>query len=292
VSRALHVNTPEPAASEAPVRPEAAGGLSANRQGKQSHGTLILNADDWGRDRENTDKILVCQQRGALSSVSAMMYMQDSERGAALAREKNVDAGLHLNLTSPFTALSLPANLAEQQLKIARYLRRNGLAPAVFHPGLRNAFDYVVNAQLDEFARLYGKAASRIDGHHHMHLAANVLYQKLLPAGTIVRRNFSFRTGEKNWANRKYRALQDRSLARRHRMTDFFFALPPLEHQRVRKIFLMAETSAVEVETHPVVEEEFQFLSSGEIFAFTGGIAIEPTYQLPARSARESHQQA
>ena len=52
---------------------------------------------------------------------------------------------------------------------------------------------YVVKAQLEEFERLYGRAPNRIDGHHHAHLCANVVLAGLLPAGTIVRRNFSFR---------------------------------------------------------------------------------------------------
>ena len=63
---------------------------------------------------------------------------------------------------------------------------------AVFHPGLMRKFDYLVSAQIDEFRRLYGCAPDRIDGHHHMHLGANVLMMESLPAGTLGRRNFSF----------------------------------------------------------------------------------------------------
>jgi len=48
-------------------------------------GLLIINADDWGRDPENTGKILDCVLLGAVSSVSAMVFMEDSERAAAIA---------------------------------------------------------------------------------------------------------------------------------------------------------------------------------------------------------------
>ena len=46
---------------------------------------------------------------------------------------------------------------------------------------------------------------------------------------SIVRRNLILRPGEKGYLNRFYRRWQDRRLARRHRMTDFFFDLQPLE---------------------------------------------------------------
>ena len=40
-------------------------------------GLLILNADDWGRDRLTTDRILDCCLLEAVSSVSAMVFMED-----------------------------------------------------------------------------------------------------------------------------------------------------------------------------------------------------------------------
>ena len=80
----------------------------------------------------------------------------------------------------------------------------------------------MVAAQIDEFRRLYGADPSPAgDGHHHMHLCANVLYQGLLPQGTVVRRNFSFQPGEKSIFNRTYRRVVDGRLARRHRLVEF-----------------------------------------------------------------------
>src|SRR5579863_9771612 len=60
-----------------------------------SRSVLIVNADDWGWDRETTDRTLNCFLEGSLSSVSAMVFMQDSERAARLARQHGIDAGLH-----------------------------------------------------------------------------------------------------------------------------------------------------------------------------------------------------
>src|SRR5436853_2735645 len=121
-----------------------------------SPGLLILNADDWGRDRCTTERTLECILRGAVSSVSAMVFMEDSERAAAMARERGIDAGLHLNFTTPFSSADCPAQLAEYQRKLANYLRRHPLARVIFHPGLAAFFEYVVAAQRDEFRRLYG----------------------------------------------------------------------------------------------------------------------------------------
>src|SRR5260370_13715825 len=178
-------------------------------RGTDAEGLLNINADDWGRDRLNTDRTLDCVICGAVSSVSAMMFMKDSERSAAIARERRIDTGLHLNLTTKFSVAGCPSRLMEHQERLATYLRRWRLAQPVVHPGLIRSFEYVVAAQLEEFERLYGAAPERIDGHHHMHLCANVLLAKLLPAGTMIRRNFSFRPGAKSFGNRPFRRLWD-----------------------------------------------------------------------------------
>jgi chitin disaccharide deacetylase len=240
---------------------------------------LILNADDWGRDRHTTDRIFECAKGGTVSSVSGMVFMDDSERAATLALERKTDAGLHLNLTTPFTAATVPAQLAARQQDVARFLNRHRLAHAMFHPGLMRSFEYVVSAQLDEFQRLYGRAPDRVDGHHHMHLCANVVLGGLLPAGTLVRRNFSFASGEKSLPNRLYRRAVDGLLARRHRLVDFFFSLVPIEVPgRLPRIISLASRHAVEVETHPALTNEYQFLTGGEIFRLYGAVEIAPSY--------------
>jgi hypothetical protein len=228
---------------------------------------LILNADDWGRNVETTDKTLDCVKCGAVSAVSAMVFMEDSERAAAIARERNIETGLHLNFTTVFTAANCPAQVLERQRRLASYLLRSRLSQAVFHPGLVRSFDYVVRAQIDEYRRLYGADPHRLDGHHHMHLCENVLLQGLLPAGTLVRRNFSFYTGEKNIWNRLYRRFIDQRLARRHRLVDLFFSLEPLEPARLQRILSLSRQFAVEVETHPVNIEEYRLLTESRFFA-------------------------
>ncbi len=248
--------------------------------GEEFHtGLLIVNADDWGRSSKETDAILDCALLGAVSSGSAMVFMEDSERSALIAQERGIDVGLHLNFTTSFTAPQCPTPLVQRQQELARHLLRHRLAQVVFHPGLVRSFEYVVRSQLDEFRRLYQKDPDRLDGHHHMHLCANVLLEGLLPPGTLVRRNFSFRAGEKPYVNRLYRQLVDLLLARRHRLVDFFFSLPPFDPpDRLQRIFALAQQYIVEVETHPVNPEEYEFLAGGEIFRRAGNLRVAPRF--------------
>jgi predicted glycoside hydrolase/deacetylase ChbG (UPF0249 family) len=268
-----------------------AGLVQVNDQ--ESHaGLLIINADDWGLDRETTDRIFQPALRKTVSSVSAMVFMEDSERAAAMARESGIDAGLHLNLTAPFSASNYPARLAERQGEITACLRRHSFGQVVFHPRLVHSFHYVVESQLEEFRRLYAAAPERIDGHHHMHLCSNVVFGGLLPPGILVRRNFSFLPGEKSLWNRLYRNFVDSVLAKRHRMADYFFSLPPLTpRSRLERIFSLANAHTVEVETHPARSGEYDFLMGDEILRLTENVELASRYAMhpalhPGKSGR------
>jgi len=244
-------------------------------------GLLIINADDWGLDRQTTNRILDCGRMRRISSASAMVFMEDSERAAELSREAGMITGLHLNFTTPFSAPSCSNEVVERQRKIVASLRRHRFSGTLFHPVLQRHFEYVAAAQLDEFQRLYGAPAVRLDGHHHMHLCPNVLWTGLLPAGTAVRRSSCFGRGERGPLNRLYRSFVDRILARRHLLTDFFFPLAPLEPAtRLQRIFSLASTAAVEVETHPVEPKEYKFLMSDDLLRLTENLRMVLPAQL------------
>jgi hypothetical protein len=87
----------------------------------------------------------------------------------------------------------------------------------------------------------------------------------LIPAGQRVRRSFSFWPGEKSVINRAYRSLVDRQLARRYRLTDFFFSLLQcLKTERLGRVTELARIANVELMTHPAVVDEYAFLMSDE----------------------------
>lgn len=226
---------------------------------------LIINADDWGRSVAETDAALRCYKKGRITSVSAMVFMEDSERAAELASKNDLDVGLHLNFAEKFTADEYPRMLAGYHNNIVQFLMGNKYSQLLFNPFLRKEFSYSYEAQAKEFVRLFGKAPSHIDGHHHMHLCANLLLSKVIPAGTKMRRNFSFWPGEKSRLNRGYRGLVDGWLARRYRLPDYFFDLTQsIQEKKFDRIAGLAKLSNVELMTHPIVDQEAEYLMSDE----------------------------
>ncbi len=227
---------------------------------------LIINADDWGRSVAETDAALKCYRERRITSVSAMVLMQDSGRAAKLAKDYELDdVGLHLNFSEEFTDKSCSETLKEHHGRIIKFLKRGKYAQLLYNPFLRKAFAYCYHAQVEEFVRLFEKSPSHIDGHHHMHLCANLLLSNMIPAGTKLRRNFSFWPGEKNFLNRAYRGFVDRWLSRRHRLPDYFFDLTQcIEGKKLDRVAALAKSSNVELMTHPIVNGEEEYLMSDQ----------------------------
>jgi chitin disaccharide deacetylase len=228
---------------------------------------IIVNADDWGRSVAETDAALTCHAQHRITSVTAMVFMRDSERAAHLALTRGLDVGLHLNYSQPFEALSnskpqAPA-LADAQRRVCAFINANKYAFMLYNPVLSHDFAASYEAQVHEFVRLYGKPPSHVDGHHHKHLCANVLLGNVIPAGQKLRRNFFFWPGEKGRLNRAYRRVTNQLLSRKYRVTDYFFALSQcLQPERLAKVLALAEGHTVEVMTHPANRIERECLMS------------------------------
>ena len=117
-----------------------------------------------------------------------------------------------------------------------------------------------------------------------------VVFDKLLPEGTIVRRNFSFAAGEKGFANRMYRRIIDSRIKSRHILTDYFFSLAPLEPLgRLERICALAAENIVEVETHPVNAEEYTFLTEDGFRTFSKRIRIARRFMARTPNAFRRH---
>jgi predicted glycoside hydrolase/deacetylase ChbG (UPF0249 family) len=240
-------------------------------------GLLIINADDWGGWRSATDAALACFAARRITSATAMVFMDDSERAAKIAGDNGLDVGLHINFNQPFTRRNCPAPLLASHERIGRFLRGNKYAQLIYHPGLRADFRADFQAQLEEFERCYGHAPSHFDGHQHMHLCSNALLGGIIPAGQRVRRSFSFWPGEKNALNRAYRRWVDGRLKRRYGVTDYFFALAQcLAGPRLARVAQLAGTATVELMTHPEKPEEQACLMSERFGALIGALKIGP----------------
>jgi predicted glycoside hydrolase/deacetylase ChbG (UPF0249 family) len=234
---------------------------------------IIVNADDWGRSAIETDAALNCYKQERITSVSAMVFMEDSARAAEIAKESGIDVGLHINLTQRFSAEVRVKSLEANHNRVAGFLASHKYAFLVYNPALRKQFRYVYQAQVDEFVRLYGKAPSHFDGHHHQHLCSNMLVDGVIPAGAKVRRSFHFWPGEKSLVNRTYRQLVDGWLGRRYKLTDFFFALSQcLRGERMARVAELARTTTVELMTHPTDVTELGYLMGEQYRSALDGV--------------------
>ncbi len=234
---------------------------------------IIINADDWGRTCAETDAALFCYKEGRITSVTAMVFMEDSGRAADIAKDAGIDVGLHLNLSQRFTGEVQLGLLQKYHNRIVHYLTLNKYTFLFYNPVLRKQFRYVYQAQLEEFLRLYGRPPSHIDGHHHMHLCANILIDRIIPNNEKVRRNFFFWPGEKSFLNRMYRRIVDRWLDSRYFMTDYFFALPQiLQTNRLMRVLELSKVTTVELMTHPANAKEYAFLMSDDYLAMLSKI--------------------
>jgi len=223
---------------------------------------LYVNADDLGWTNEITDRILTCYCQRRIHSASALTFMKDSERASDLAQQSGLPVGLHLNFTQDFTGQIVTSNLRDHHRSVAAYLNARKANQILYNPFIHRDFDYVFQAQWDEFCRLYGKEPARVDGHHHMHLCINMLACRKLPQGLKVRRNFTFAPGEKGPLNRLYRHLMDLWLTSRFQCTNFFFSLIPIDQRRHQRFVLLSRSSEVEIMVHPGVIKEYLYLLS------------------------------
>src|SRR5262249_36434632 len=224
---------------------------------------LIVNADDLGRSKAETDAVILCHAKGRITSTSAMVFMLDSERASEAASEAGIEVGLHVNFSEEFSGGSVPTELRNAHDQIRRFITAHKYALLIFNPLLMRQFEFVFAAQMAEFTRLYGRSPSHLDGHQHLHLATNMLVQRILPTGAKVRRSFSFHHREKSLVYRGNRSAVDRRLMRRHRVTDHFFSLSDyLAPDSFERVICLAREADVELMVHPQRPAEYEFLMS------------------------------
>lgn len=235
---------------------------------------LIVNADDWGMDSGTTDRIHECLQAGLVSSTTAMMYMSDSERSARIAISSQYPVGLHINFTKPFDAPGIPSRYEEVQRDLAVYFGRSKFNRLFYNPLITRKIEYSFRAQLEEFERVYGRSPTHYDGHHHIHLCANMVFAGVIPKGSKVRRNFTFSASEKGVFNRWYRKHIDRVLMKKYVLTDFFYALNRhVNRQEMKEKLAEAKKIDIECMVHPGMENDYRFIMGAE---FKGIVTVLP----------------
>lgn len=224
---------------------------------------LIITADDFGKTKLATERILDCFKNGKITSASAMMFMADSERAANLVNQNDLDIGLHTNFSTSFDGTGR-CDLKSDLEKTKRFLKASKYSVLFYHPFLRRCFRDLFEAQYMEYCRLYGRPPRHINGHQHYHLCANVIFDSIIPAGTRIRRNFTYARGEKDLFNRLYRRLTDNWIMRKYEVTDYFFDIYPINTGRIERIVSCAKDATVELMVHPERAGEYSYLMGNE----------------------------
>lgn len=117
---------------------------------------LTLNADDYAMDQAVDDAILDLASLGAASSTSAMTLSPRWPEAGRRLRDAPLDAGLHLDLTSPF---------AGERRRGLALLMAAAYAGRIDRAILRGA----IHDQLDRFEAALKAPPAFVDGHQHVH---------------------------------------------------------------------------------------------------------------------------
>jgi chitin disaccharide deacetylase len=138
---------------------------------------IWLCADDYGISSGVSLAIRDLVVRGRLNATSVLVLAPACSRSEALAlaalnsTAPRVAIGLHVTLTAPFRPLSrdFRAHTEGAFMPLGATLRR-----AFLHRFDCSALAAELDAQLNRFCELFGRAPDYIDGHHHVHLLPQV----------------------------------------------------------------------------------------------------------------------
>src|SRR6516165_7765684 len=135
---------------------------------------IWLCADDYGISPGVSLAIRDLVVRGRLNATSVLVLAAACHRSEALALDAlnsiapRVAIGLHVALTAPFRPLSSEFR-ARAFMPLGATVRH-----AFLHRFDASSLVAELNAQLDKFCELFGRAPDYIDGHHHVHLFPQV----------------------------------------------------------------------------------------------------------------------
>jgi chitin disaccharide deacetylase len=226
---------------------------------------LIVNADDWGLRPEVSDAIAECWQAGAITCASAMVHMADSSRAFELAREGEMPLGLHLNLTTPFTAVAVGSDRRQRQGGAVAYFGASDRRRFGFDPLARGWLELCIADQLEAFAESHGRPAAHADGHQHLQVCPTVLSTRALGRLESLRSAHGFVAGPGSPAKGLYRRAVNLIVRARFR-TALFVSLrdlhPALGGVGLEGLERIARGTDVEVMVHPAWEDEREVLLS------------------------------
>jgi predicted glycoside hydrolase/deacetylase ChbG (UPF0249 family) len=135
---------------------------------------LIINADDLGMNAPRSHGIFQAYEQGAVTSVTIIPNGSHSDAAAKRAREWDMPAGLHFNLTEG-QPLSDPDDIStlleangffKERISLRKLLDEGRVEPEHIERELRT--------QLEWFLDHCGQP-THVDGHHHIHIHPAVI---------------------------------------------------------------------------------------------------------------------
>jgi hypothetical protein len=140
------------------------GGAAAMRR-------LIVNADDFGLTTGVSRGILRAHRDGLVTSTTVMANLPPQPELDAEAARSGLGLGLHFNLTwgTPVSPAGAVASLVDGDGRFGRDL--NALQERVRPDEVRRECE----AQIEAFARRFGRAPTHLDSHHHAHRLPRVM---------------------------------------------------------------------------------------------------------------------
>jgi predicted glycoside hydrolase/deacetylase ChbG (UPF0249 family) len=121
---------------------------------------LIVNADDFGRNVENTNAIIIAHKYGILSSTTVMVRRYSFDLACKLIKENpTLRTGLHIDLDSIFS-MKEPNRFYKRLEKVTKSM------------GIKIKDE--IDKQLEKFLKA-GFSLTHLDSHHHSHMHPDVL---------------------------------------------------------------------------------------------------------------------
>jgi predicted glycoside hydrolase/deacetylase ChbG (UPF0249 family) len=224
---------------------------------------LIVNADDFGWNRGATDLAVECFAAGQITSTTALVNMEDSERAAAIGREGGFPIGLHLNLTDPFTGSDLDPAERERQAAACRIFGGGGLRLRswTYDPRIAGLVEDAIRDQVERFRATFGREPTHVDGHNHVQVCPNVVRARALAGFKL--RNALWAWPSDRGAMAYARAARRALTARRFLTPRYFFDVAQLHRlapERAAARLGLAREGAVEVMCHPGFGHELEAL--------------------------------
>jgi predicted glycoside hydrolase/deacetylase ChbG (UPF0249 family) len=232
---------------------------------------LIVNADDLGYNAHHTDTTLECLTARRITSATAMVYMEDSDRASAILKHADLGIGVHLNLSEAFTDPRTPRGVRARQARLLSRFHEHGprrLRRWLYDPLIQAEVERSIADQFQRFQELYGRPPTHVDGHQHVHLSPNVFLARAIPSGTAFRNSLN-RYPVTRSAVGIARTVRQRAISARFRSTDHLFDINdvdprPLAPGQADHWLRLADSAAVEVMAHPGFPQEFDCLMSPE----------------------------